>query len=88
MFFEFFFPPERFTESQIVANAFVIFAAGFETVSAAITYCLYEIALKKHVQDKMREEIRQKLSKNNNEINNDFLINLNYMDMVLAGECS
>jgi len=76
---------ERFSESQIVANAFVMFAAGFETVSTTISFCLYELALKKHIQNKVREEINWKLSKNNGLINNDLLIDLNYLDMVLAG---
>jgi len=76
---------ERFLESQIVANAIVMFGAGFETVSTAISFCLYELSLKKQIQDKVREEINCKLSKNNGLINNDLLIELNYLDMVLAG---
>lgn len=79
---------ERFSESQIIANAFVMFAAGFETVSTAMSFCLYELALKKHIQDRVRQEINLKLSKNNGLINNELLIELNYLDMVLAGNCS
>ncbi|XP_025424020.1 probable cytochrome P450 6a13 [Sipha flava] len=75
---------EKFTESQIVANAFVMFAAGFETVSSALSFCLYELALKTHIQDRVREEFTSKLSKNNGVINNDFLVDLTYLDMVLA----
>lgn len=62
-----------------------MFAAGFETVSTAISFCLYELAFKKNIQDKVREEINFKLSKNDGLINNDLLIDLNYLDMVLAG---
>lgn len=76
---------EQFLESQIVANAFAMFAAGFETVSTAMSFCLYELALKKHIQDKVREEIKQKTSKFNGIISNDFLIDLCYLDMILAG---
>jgi len=79
---------ERFLESQIIANAFVMFAAGFETVSTAMSFCLYELALKKHIQDRVRQEINLKLSKNNGLINNELLIELNYLDMVLAGNYS
>jgi cytochrome P450 family 6 len=82
---DFFFALEKFTESQIVANAFVMFAAGFETVSSALSFCLYELALKTHIQDRVREEFTSKLSKNNGVINNDFLVDLTYLDMVLAG---
>lgn len=87
MLFQYYLLLERFSESQIVANAFVMFAAGFETVSTAISFCLYELALKKHIQDKARKEINWKISKNNGLINNDLLIDLNYLDMVLAGNC-
>lgn len=63
-----------------------MFAAGFETVSTALSFCLYELALKKHIQDKLREEIKSKMSINNGVIDNDFLVDLNYLDMVLAGK--
>jgi len=86
MWILFYFLLERFSETQIVANAFVMFAAGFETVSTAISFCLYELALKKHIQNKVREVINWKLSENNGLINNDLLIDLNYLDMVLAGK--
>jgi len=85
MWISFYLLLERFLESQIVANAFVMFAAGFETVSTAVSFCLYELSFKKHIQDKVRKEINWKLSKNNGLINNDLLIDLNYLDMVLAG---
>lgn len=81
----FFVFSEQFTEIQIVANAFVMFGAGFETVSTALSFCLYELALKKHIQDRVRSDIASKISKHNGEINNEFLLDLNYLDMVLAG---
>jgi len=62
-----------------------MFAAGFETVSSAVSYCLYELALNKHVQDRVRQEIQLKLSKNDGQINHEFLMDLNYLDMVIAG---
>jgi len=62
-----------------------MFAAGFETVSTALSFCLYELALKKHIQDKVRDEITMKITKYNKIINNDFLMDLNYLDMVLSG---
>jgi len=81
----FYFFLEKFTESQIVANAFVMFAAGFETVSTTVSYCLYELALNKPIQDKVRQEIQLKLSKNDGQINHEFLMDLNYLEMVIAG---
>lgn len=84
MCFLFFFS-EKFTESQIVANAFVLFAAGFETTSSSISFCLYELALKKQIQDKVRAEIKMKRVKYNGETNNDYLAELDYLEMVIAG---
>lgn len=79
---------EKFTETQIVANAFFMFTAGFETVSTTLSLCLHELALKKHIQDKVREEIKLKKIKYNGVINSDFLMDLNYLNMVIAGNFS
>lgn len=68
-----------------MANAFVMFAAGFETVSTAISFCLHELALKKRIQDRVREEIKLNKSKHNGAVNNEFLLDLNYLDTVLSG---
>lgn len=77
---------DKFTEIQIIANAFVMFAAGFETIASTISYCLYELSLKKHIQDKVREEINRKKLSYNGEYTYEFLNELKYMDMVYAGE--
>ncbi|XP_015378895.1 PREDICTED: probable cytochrome P450 6a14 [Diuraphis noxia] len=75
---------ERLTETQIFSNAFGFFVAGFETTSSTLSYCLYELALKKNIQDRVREEINLTKSKHNGVINHDFLNDLNYLDMVIA----
>lgn len=75
----------KFEETDIVANAFDLFAAGFETVSTAISFCLYELALKKHIQDRVRDEIVATKARHGDETKNEFLIDLQYMEMVLAG---
>ncbi|XP_060861012.1 probable cytochrome P450 6a14 [Metopolophium dirhodum] len=75
---------EILTESQILSNAFGFFAAGFDTTSTSLAYCLYELALKKDIQDRVRKEIKLTKSKHNGVIDNDFLNNLVYLDMVIA----
>ncbi|XP_027854113.2 probable cytochrome P450 6a13 [Aphis gossypii] len=75
---------EKLTEEQIIANAFGIFNAGFQTVSSTISHCIYELALNKSIQDKLRQEIHLKLSNNNGQINYELLMDLNYLDMVIA----
>ena len=76
---------ETLMESQILSNAFGFFAAGFDTTSTSISYCLYELALKKNIQDRVREEIKLTKSKYNGVIDNEFLNDLHYLDMVIAG---
>lgn len=68
-----------------MSNAFGLFAAGFETTSTTLSFCLYELALKKNIQDRVREEIKLTKIKCNGVIDNEFLTNLNYLDMVIAG---
>jgi len=63
-----------------------MFAAGFETTSTTLSYCFYELALNIHIQDKVRQEIQLNLSKNDGQIDNEFLMCLNYLDMVIAGK--
>lgn len=69
----------------MVANAIAMFAAGFETISSTLSFCLYELALKKKIQDKLRSYIQLKLAKNDGKIDYEFLLDLNYLDMVIAG---
>lgn len=76
---------DKFTETQILANAFVMYSAGFETTSSTLSYCLYELALNTSIQDKVRLEVQQKLSENDGKINYEFLMDLNYLDMTIAG---
>ncbi|XP_025205425.1 probable cytochrome P450 6a13 [Melanaphis sacchari] len=74
---------DGFTEQHIIANAIQMFFGGFEPVSSVLSFCLYELALNQYVQDKLRDEIIS-ISKQHGQINNDFLVDLHYTDMVLA----
>lgn len=62
-----------------------MFAAGFETLATTISFCLYELSMKKHIQDKARAEILSLKSKNGGIITNDMLFELYYIDMILEG---
>ncbi|KAE9535944.1 hypothetical protein AGLY_007845 [Aphis glycines] len=74
---------DGFTEQDIVANAILMFLAGFEPVSSTLSFCLYQLAINQNIQDKMRDEMNSKL-KEHEQMNNDFLMDLHYTDMVLA----
>ncbi|XP_050539634.1 probable cytochrome P450 6a13 isoform X3 [Daktulosphaira vitifoliae] len=74
---------DKFSEMDIVANAYILFVAGFETVSTSMSFCLYELALHKNIQDKVREEIIGIKSKNDGKLDNDCLCDLQYLNMVI-----
>lgn len=73
---------------DIVANAHILFIAGFETVSTSMSCCMYELALEKNIQDKVRNEILEVKSKNNGEINSECMKELHYMSMVIKGRAN
>lgn len=71
---------------DIVANAYILFIAGFETVSTSMSYCMYEMALRKDVQNKVRKEIMEVKAKHNGTISSECLNELHYMGMVIKGK--
>ncbi|XP_065205534.1 probable cytochrome P450 6a13 [Planococcus citri] len=74
----------KITNEVMAAQALLFFLAGFETSSTNLTYVLLELAQNKHIQDKVRHEIHQVLSSNNDELNYDVLKQMTYTDMVIA----
>merc|ERR1712002_897486 len=54
--------------------------AGYDTVSTALLFLLYNLAAHPHVQDRLREEVYAAMDRNNGELNyqalndNDFLM--------------
>lgn len=85
IFFEIFIL-EKFTEMDIVANAYILFVAGFETVSTTMSFCLYELALRKDIQNKVRTEILEVKSKHDGKISSECINELNYMSLVIKGK--
>lgn len=59
----------KITKSEFTGNAFVIVFAGFETTANALTFTLYLLAKHPQVQQKLRQQLADKLKKltNNNE---------------------
>ncbi|XP_036143624.1 cytochrome P450 9e2-like isoform X2 [Monomorium pharaonis] len=50
---------------DIVSQAFIFFLAGFETFSTLISFVAHELAVNQDIQDRLREEIQQYLTKEN-----------------------
>lgn len=76
----------KLTILEMAAQAFVFFLAGFETSSTTVSFCIYELARNKTIQDKLRMEIDDALEQNGGNITYDSLMALLYLDNVLSGE--
>ncbi|KAJ8878796.1 hypothetical protein PR048_019382 [Dryococelus australis] len=75
-------------DDDIVAQAYVLVAGGFETTSNALTVTLYELAMNPVIQDRLRREIVDVLEKHDDKITYDAIAEMSYLDMVIAGEIS
>jgi len=74
------------TSEEMAAQAFIFFAAGFDTSASTLGFALYELAKQPALQAKLREEIDQALRLHNGEFTYDSMQELRYMELVIAGE--
>lgn len=72
---------------QMVAQSFLFFAAGFETSALTMSFCLYEIARNKEIQQKLHDEIDSVLAVlPNNQFTYDSLGDLKYLECCIDGK--
>ncbi|KAF2894454.1 hypothetical protein ILUMI_11716 [Ignelater luminosus] len=71
------------TTNELAAQAFVFFAAGYETSSTTMTFCLFELTQNLEIQQNVRDEINKVLKKHNGEITYDALMEMKYMGQVI-----
>lgn len=72
----------KLTDTLITAQAFVFFSAGFETSSTTMSNALYELALNQKVQEKLRDEIKEHLTKHNGKLEYEHIKEMKYLDKV------
>ncbi|XP_075217524.1 cytochrome P450 6A1-like [Lycorma delicatula] len=68
------------TLEEMAAQSFVFVVGGFETTSVTLGFCLYELALNPHIQDKLIDELDEAGS----DLSYDVLNQLPYLDMVVS----
>ncbi|KAL0101734.1 hypothetical protein PUN28_019105 [Cardiocondyla obscurior] len=72
----------KLTMTEATAQSYVFFAAGFETSSTTATFALYELAQHHDIQDKVREEIDESLTKHG-ELTYDAINEMTYLHKVI-----
>lgn len=77
---------DSLTFSELAAQAFVFFAAGFETSSTLMSFALIELAANQEIQDKLREEINSVLGGSSGELSYEAIHDMRYLDMVISGK--
>jgi cytochrome P450 family 6 len=50
-----------------------------------MSYCLYELALNKDIQTKLREQIKLMMNENDGKLTYDGIKNIKYLDMIING---
>lgn len=76
---------DKLTLTEIAAQAFVFFMAGFETTSMALSYAFYELAQEENlkIQEKARNEIERVLEKHDGHLSYESLADMQYLDQIL-----
>ncbi|XP_011702923.1 PREDICTED: probable cytochrome P450 6a14 [Wasmannia auropunctata] len=69
--------------AEATAQSYVFFVAGFETSSMTATFALYELALHQDIQEKVRKEIDEILTKYCNDLTYDAVNEMAYLHKVV-----
>ncbi|XP_019565200.3 cytochrome P450 9e2-like [Aedes albopictus] len=73
------------TDNEMIAQAFVFFLAGFETVSTTLTFLIHDLVTNQEVQQRLYEEIvATNESLQGTQLSYDTLQKMKYLDMVVT----
>lgn len=71
------------TRIEIAGNSQLMVLAGYDTVSTALLFLLYNLATHQHVQDRLREEVYASMDRNNGELGYEAINDNDYMTMCI-----
>lgn len=74
------------TINEMAAHSYVFFAAGFETSSSSLSYCLYELARNPHFQQRAHDEIDGVLEKYNGKITYESVSEMKFLENCFLGK--
>lgn len=77
-------PVLQMSDDMVMAQCLLFFIAGFDTVANLIAMCTYVLAANPELQEKVRGNV-EKATSSNGEINYDTTSQMDYIDMLIAG---
>lgn len=69
----------------MTAQCFLFFVAGFDTSSLVLSMTLLELAVNREIQEKLQQEIDDKVSEYGGKISYEMIKNMTYLHMVVQG---
>ncbi|XP_031628927.1 probable cytochrome P450 6d4 [Contarinia nasturtii] len=69
--------------NEICSQTFMFFAAGFETSSTTLSFCLYELAKNPHIQQTVHDEIDRILNRNDDKITYESIFDMKYLEVCI-----
>lgn len=67
----------KLSTSEIIANCILFFAAGYETTSAALSHCIYELAKNQSVQERLSDDLTSALEQFSDNESEEYLAVVN-----------
>lgn len=74
------------TVEELAAQAFIFFLAGFDTSSTTLAFCFYELAFNPIVQQRARDEIRDRLQRHGGKLSYEAIMEIQYIDQIIKGK--
>ncbi|KAJ3645281.1 hypothetical protein Zmor_022947 [Zophobas morio] len=72
------------TDQDIVAQAFVFFISGFDSVAIVMCFMSHELALNPDIQNRLIQEVDETLEACKGKLTYDGLLGMKYLDMVVS----